>query len=161
MTGKIRGYNILLVGNNPKELADFYLNLVNFNKTEFFTDVSFDLKESVTLAFRKRPHYILLDDCYPAKSIRKFIKKIRNNSRTQDIPVAILKSSNKSQIIVNDIQDFFLKESFNAERLFHSIRNSRKFRKAQVILYKTYKRSKSQYRQFTDRFRELVDSITF
>jgi len=159
MSGTNKGYNVLIVGNNPKELANFYINLINFDRTNFFTDVSFDLKESMSVALRTRPNYILLDDCYPAKQIRKFISRIRNNNKTQDIPVGILKSSNKSQVLVSGIQDFFLKENFSAERLFYAISNSRKIRRAQIILYKTYKRSRRQYKNITEKVREFLDSV--
>jgi CheY-like chemotaxis protein len=161
MTGKAKDFNILLVGNNPKEMADFYMNLSKFTKISFLTDVCFDLKESITLALRKKPSYILLDDNYPTKKIRKFIYKIRNNNKTQHIPVGILKSSNKSQILVNGIQDFFLKDNFNADRLFYALSNSRKVRRAQIILYKAYKRSRKQYQLIKDRIRNFTDSITF
>jgi DNA-binding response OmpR family regulator len=159
MTGNDKGYNVLIVGNNPKELAGFYINLISFEKMNFFTDVSFDLTESLAVALKNRPNYILLDDCYPAKQLKKFISRIRNNNRTQHIPVGILKTSNKSQILVNGIQDFFLKDSFSAERLFYAIRNSRKIRRAQIILYKTYKRSRRHYQNLSDKLRDLIDSI--
>lgn len=159
MSETTKGYNVLIVGNNPKELANFYINLINFDRINFFTDVSFDLKESISMALRNKPNYILLDDCYPAKKIRKFISRIRNNNKTHDIPVGILKSSNKSQVLVNGIQDFFLKESFSAERLFYAIPNSRKIRRAQIILYKTYKRSRRHYQNISEKIREFLDSV--
>ncbi|MBS0001252.1 MAG: hypothetical protein KFF73_19865 [Cyclobacteriaceae bacterium] len=159
MTGTNKGYNVLIVGNNPKEMANFYINLVNFERINFFTDVSFDLKESMTVALRNRPNYILLDDCYPAKQLKKFVNRIRNNDKTQDIPVGILKSSNKSQVLVNGIQDFFLKENFTAERLFYAITNSRKIRRAQIILYKTYKRSRKNYQNISDKVKGFIDSF--
>ena len=159
MTGTNKGYNVLIVGNNPKELANFYINLINFERIHFFTDVSFDLKESMSVALKNKPNYILLDDCYPAIQLKKFIRRIRNNNKTHDIPVGILKSSNKSQILVNGIQDFFLKENFSAERLFYAISNSRKIRRAQIILYKTVKRSRRQYQNLSEKIRAFVDSI--
>jgi len=159
MTGTNKGFNVLIVGNNPKELANFYINLINFDRINFLTDVSFDLKESISVALKNKPNYILLDDCYPAKQLRKFINRIRNNNKTQDIPVGILKSSNKSHILVSGIQDFFLKDNFSAERLFYAIPNSRKIRRAQIILYKTYKRSRRQYQNLSEKLREFIDSI--
>lgn len=159
MTGTTKGYSVLIVGNNPKELANFYINLINFDRINFFTDVSFDLKESISVALKNKPNYILLDDCYPAKQLKKFINRIRNNNKTQHIPVGLLKSSNKSQILVNGIQDFFLKDSFSGERLFYAITNSRKIRRAQIILYKTYKRSRRQYQNISEKFKKFIDSV--
>jgi CheY-like chemotaxis protein len=159
MTNTDKGYNVLIVGNNPKELANFYINLINFDRINFLTDVSFDLNESMSVALKNKPNYILLDDCYPAKQLKRFINRIRNNNKTQDIPVGILKSSNKSQILVNGIQDFFLKENFSAERLFYAITNSRKIRRAQIILYKTYKRSRRKYQDISEKFKQFMDTI--
>ena len=160
MTGDNKGYNVLIVGNNPKEMAGFYINLINFEKINFFTDVSFDLTESISVALKNRPNYILLDDCYPAKQLKKFINRIRNNNKTQDIPVGILKSSNKTHILVSGIQDFFLKDNFSAERLFYAIGNSRKIRRAQIILYKTYKRSRRHYQNLLYRLKQFTGSMS-
>jgi hypothetical protein len=62
-------------------------------------------------------------------------------------------------VLVNGIQDFFLKESFSAERLFYAIPNSRKIRRAQIILYKTYKRSRRHYQNISEKIREFLDSV--
>ncbi len=159
MTGPTKGFNVLMVGNNPKELANFYINLIKFDKINYLTDVSFDLKESMGVILKRKPNYILLDDSYPVKQIRKFIKRIRNNNKTQDIPVGILKSSNKSHILVDGIQDFFLKDNFSGERLFYSIKNSRKIRRTQIILYRTYKKSRKQYQHISDKIKEFFDSL--
>jgi DNA-binding response OmpR family regulator len=159
MSGTNKGYSVLIVGNNPKEMADFYINLINFERTNFLADVSFDLNESMSVAIKNRPNYILLDDCYPVKQLKKFVSRIRNNTKTQDIPVGILKSCNKKQILVNGIQDFFLKDNFTAERLFYAITNSRKIRRAQIILYKTYKRSRKQYQNISDKLNDFIDSF--
>ena len=156
MTESTKGYNVLIVGNNPKEIANFCINLINFDKINFFTDVSFDLKESLSVALKNRPNYILLDDCFPAKQLKKFISRIRQNNKTQDIPVGLLKSSNKTQILVNGIQDFFLKDNFSAERLFYAISNSRKIRRAQIILYKAYKRSRRHYQNISDNVKKFL-----
>lgn len=159
MGQNIKGYNILLVGNNPKELAGYYLNLLKFERIKFLADVCFDLKESINRVFRNRPNYILLDDRYPVKQLRKFINRIRRNNQTQDIPVGILKTSNRSDILIHDIQDYFLKDNFSAERLFYSLSNSRKFRRAQIILYKTYKKNKKRYHDFSARIRDFANRI--
>ena len=159
MAGTDKGYNVLIVGNNPKEMANYYINLINFDRTNFLAEVSFDLNESMAVALKKRPNYILLDDCYPVKHLKKFVSRIRNNNRTQDIPLGILKTSNKSQILVNGIQDFFLKDNFTGERLFYAITNSRKMRRAQIILYKTYKQSRKHYQKITDRVNGIIDSF--
>ena len=120
-------------------------NLTKYGKINFIAEVGFDLMDSLSKVFKNRPSYILLDDCYPVVQIKRFIRRIRRNSKTEDIPIAILKSSNRNHLRVEGIQDFFLKDNFSAERLFYAIKNSRKIRRTQVILYKSYKRSRRHY----------------
>ena len=133
-------YNVFLIGNNPQEMALMENNLTKFSKMDFIAEVGFDLRRSISKVFKANPSYILLDDCYPVKQIKKFIKRIRQNSKTQNIPIAILKSSNKYHIRVDDIQEFFLKDSFSPDRLFYAIKNSRKIRRTQIVLYKLNKK---------------------
>ena len=127
-------YSVFLIGNNPQEISLMKTHLTKFNKIDFIAEVGFDLRRSISRVFKTKPSYILLDDCYPVKQIRKFIKRIRQNNKTQNIPIAILKSSNKHHVRVDDIQDFFLKDSFSADRLFYAIRNSRKIRRTLIAL---------------------------
>ena len=111
---------------------------------DFIADVSFDLRDSISRVFKQKPSYILLDDCYPVVQIKKFIRKIRSNRKTEGIPIALLKSSNE-YVRVDGIQDFFLKDNFSADRLFYAIRNSKKIRRTQIMFYKSYKKSRRHY----------------
>jgi len=137
-------FSVLLIGNNPQEISSMENNLSRYRKIDFVADVGFDLRDSISKVLKQKPSYILLDDCYPVVQIKKFIRKIRSNRKTEDIPIALLKSSNQ-YVRVEGIQDFFLKDNFSADRLFYAIRNSRKIRRTQILLYKSYKRSKRHY----------------
>jgi CheY-like chemotaxis protein len=138
-------YNVFLIGNNPQEISIMETDLAKFNKIDFIAEVGFDLRKSLNRVFKTNPSYIILDDCYPVIQLKKFIRRIRQNSKTQNIPIAILKSSNKHHLRVDGIQDFFLKDNFSAERLFHAIRNSRKIRRTQIVFYRLNKRRRKQY----------------
>lgn len=135
-------YNVLLIGNNPQELSGMEHNISSYHKTRFMAEVSFDLKDSFTRIFKSKPSYILLDDCYPVVQLKNFIHRLRSNQNTYDIPIALLKSSNKSHISVDGIQDFILKDNFSPERLLFAIKNSRRIRRTHIILYKTFKKSR-------------------
>lgn len=137
-------FSVLLIGNNPQEISSMENNLSRYRKIDFVAYVGFDLRDSISKVLKQKPSYILLDDCYPVVQIKKFIRKIRSNRKTEDIPIALLKSSNQ-YVRVEGIQDFFLKDNFSADRLFYAIRNSRKIRRTQILLYKSYKRSKRHY----------------
>jgi CheY-like chemotaxis protein len=148
-------YNVFLIGNNPQEMASMENNLAKYSKMNFIAQVGFDLRDSISEVLKYRPSYILLDDCYPVIQIKRFIRRIRQNSKTQNIPIALLKSSNKYHVRVEGIQDFFLKDSFSAERLFYAIRNSRKIRRTQILLYRSYKKSRRHYQYFMHYVKKL------
>ena len=146
--------NVMLIGNNPAEVSGYLSKLSNFKGVRFITTCCFNLRKSFMEIRNWKPHYIVIDDYFPRNQIRKFIRRIRRNVNTQEIPVAILKSSNRS-ILIKGVQDYLLKDSFTPERLYHAIRNSRNIRKAQVILYMTYKRSKRNFRKI----RQFISDI--
>jgi len=148
-------YNVFLIGNNPQEMSSMENDLSKYHKMDFIADVGFDLRDSLSEVFKHRPSYILLDDCYPVIQIKKFIRRIRNNRKTEGIPIALLKSSNK-YVRVDGIQDFFLKDNFSAERLFYAIRNSRKIRRTQIVLYKSYKKSQRHYQSLKANLKKLL-----
>jgi len=147
-------YNVFLIGNNPQEISSMENNLSKYHKMDFIADVDFDLRNSLSKVFKHKPSYILLDDCYPVVQIKRFIHRIRNNRKTEGIPIALLKSSNQ-YIRVDGIQDFFLKDNFSADRLFYAIRNSRKTRRTQIALYKSYKKSRRHYQSLKAYLKKL------
>ena len=138
-------FNVMLIGNNPKELSDYSASLINEKKIRFVTDVSFDLTKSIQKIVQNKPGYILVDDLLGIQALKKFISELRSKSKTEEIPIALLKSSNKRLLLISGIQDYLLKDNFSAERLYYSIMNSRKIRRTQIFLYKTYKKSIKHY----------------
>jgi hypothetical protein len=146
--------NVMMFGNNPAELSKYLINLSNFQEARFNTNFNFNLRFRHLRLQNLVPEYIVIDDCYPIDQIRKFVRRMRRNVKTHAIPVAILKTSN-TPIFITDVQDFLLKESFTPDRLLHAVRNSRNIRKAQVILYMTYKRSRRQYSRLINSIKKL------
>jgi CheY-like chemotaxis protein len=155
LTENSNRYNVFLIGNNPQEISSMENNLSRYHKMNFIAEVGFDLRDSLTKVFKQKPSYILLDDCYPVIQVRRFIRRIRNNHETEEIPIALLKSSNR-YVRIDGIQDFFLKDNFSAERLFYAIRNSRKIRRTQIVLYKSYKKSRRHYQSIRDYFKKFI-----
>jgi CheY-like chemotaxis protein len=149
------GVKVMVFGNNPAEMSTFLTPLNRFEGAKFVTDFYFNLKYKYLRIQSLIPEYILIDDCYPRDQIKRFIKKIRRNVRTQEIPIAILKTRN-IPLPFTGVQDYLLKDSFSPERLLYAIRNSRNIRKAQVILYKTYKRSRRQYSILMKFFKKIL-----
>ena len=132
--------NIFLIGNNPSELGGIYESLKNFTKRKLITEFAFDLKNVLVKVIKFSPGFILVDDKLTSRQIKILIRKLSNNKKTKEIPIALLKSSNYSEVITYGISDFILKESLSADRIYTSILNSIKFRKSRKYLYKIYKK---------------------
>jgi len=155
----VERYNIHLVGNNPGELSAMNNRLSGFTKANLRADVSFDLHDGVKKITKSKPNYILLDDCYPITQLQKFIDRIRSNSMTRDIPVALLKTSNKSQLLLYGVQDFLLKDSFTGDKVLSAIVNSRKIKRTQRLLYRSFIRTRNRYYSISRKLRQLSVQI--
>ena len=132
--------NIFLIGNNPSELGGIYKSLQNFTKRKFITEFAFDLKNVLVRIIKFSPGFILVDDKLSTGQIKILIRRLNNNKKTKEIPIALMKSSNYSEVITYGFSDFILKESLSADRIYTAILNTIKFRKSRKYLYKIYKK---------------------
>ena len=94
MTDNNDSMNILLVGNNPRELTDIYSSISAFKSPSFKLEVAFDLRNIFRRIRKFKPATILIDDRLNHRKLNRLIKRIHRNAHTHDIPVTILKSSN-------------------------------------------------------------------
>ena len=148
-------YNIHLVGNNPGELSVLNNRLLRFPKANLRAEVSFDLQDGVKEIARTKPSYIFIDDCFPIVQLQKFIHRLKRNSMTRDIPVALLKTSNRSQLLLSGVQDFLLKDTFSGEKVFNAILNSRKIKRTQRLLYKSFIRTRNRYYSISMKLKQI------
>lgn len=132
--------NVFLIGNNPSELGGIYESLKNFTKRKLITEFAFDIKNVLVRVIKFSPSFILVDDKLTTEQIKLLIDRLSNNKKTKEIPIALLKSSNFSEVITYGFSDFILKDSLSADRIYTSIINSIKFRKSRKFLYKIYKK---------------------
>jgi hypothetical protein len=69
------------------------------------------------------------------------VKALSEKNRTRNVPIAVLKNSNYQESYgASSILDYLLKADLSAERLYSTLRNSIKFRRTQLYLYKSYQR---------------------
>lgn len=144
-------FNILLIGNNPRELSSVYNLLKKIKKREFITDIAFDLKNIFLRIARFRPNFILIDDALNKRQIKKLLNRLRRNKKTQDIPIAVLKSSNYNETLNEGVSDFILKENMSSDSLYHSILNSIRFHKTYRYLRYAYRKRAWQLTKFFKR----------
>lgn len=133
--------NVLIIGNNPVELSTIYENLRGFEGAKFITEFTFSLSDARNRAKKSKPDYILVDDNLRRKDIRAFTQGMWDDLETRDIPIALLKSSNYGVRLTSGFQDFLMKENFSADKFYKSILSLFRWRKTQIYLYKTYRKS--------------------
>ena len=108
---------VLIIGNNPIEMTSIYNILVGFRSKSYLTDVCFNLKDSFDRISKSRPEVLLVDDNLGSNEIQKMVLVLKNNIKTRSIKVIVLKSSNRSFKVIDNVDDYILKDSINAQSL--------------------------------------------
>jgi PleD family two-component response regulator len=113
--------NVMIIGNNPIELTNLYSILSNNRSKNYIAEVCFSVKDSLSKMLSKRPDCILLDDNLVVDQIKTFFRKIKSNSSLSNIPIVLLKSTNFSSEASNDVNDYLLKNTIDADVLNKTI----------------------------------------
>lgn len=136
--------SVFMIGNNPIDISNVYDKLKKSKKIRFVTETAFDITDMLKRILRFNPSCILLDDNLGKPELKRIVHKLVRDKRTQDIPLTIVKNSNYSDVITEGVHDYILKDSLNSESIYRSLANSRKLRKTQLYLYKSYKNNKNK-----------------
>ena len=108
---KISTVNVLLVGNNPLELAMCSEQLVNFKKRKFNIDIAFNNEECYRKSSKYYPSAIILDDSIGFMNLMEITDKFSKDSRFHNIPIIVIKNSNYYHAgISGNVAEFILKE---------------------------------------------------
>lgn len=135
--------NLLLMGNNPIELSTILGKIKDSQNKGIITEIAFDIKSLLDRLMSFTPNYIVIDDNIGRKELHEALNELHQNRKTRNIPVTVLKNSNYEESnSAPSVLDYLLKQNLSAESLFSSIRNSLRFRKTQLYLYKAYKNRK-------------------
>ena len=116
--------SVLIIGNNPIEMTGIYNILVGFRSKSYLTDVCFDLKDCFNRINKSKPDVLLVDDNLGSKHIQKMVLILKQNPKTSSIKVIVLKSSNRSFKVIDNVDDHILKDSVNAKSLDRAIDKS-------------------------------------
>ena len=132
--------NVLLVGNNPIELGGILGKLMESNASGIIAEIAFDFKGLLQRLISFSPNYIVIDDNIGREELGLALAELSNNKKTKDIPITVLKNSNYSESDTSGgVLDYLLKQSLTPESFMVSLKNSLKFRRTQLYLYKAYK----------------------
>jgi DNA-binding NarL/FixJ family response regulator len=138
-------YHILLIGNNPIEMGKIIDNIDRVPGKKIITEIAFDIKGSLERLIKFRPNFILIDDNIGRTELAQTVSALSANRKTKNIPITVLKNSNyRESSAPGGILDYMLKQNLSPEVLYSALKNSLKFRRAQLLLYKAYQKRKGQ-----------------
>jgi CheY-like chemotaxis protein len=108
---------ILIIGNNPIEMTSIYNVLLGIRSKNYLADVCFDVKDSINRITKNKPELILIDDNLILDDINKLIRVLKHNSKTKHIKIIALKSSNWNFNVIDNVDDYILKDAIKADLL--------------------------------------------
>ena len=134
--------NVLLIGNNPIDLTRTLEKIQQMHGRRIITEIAFDLRSILERLMKFNPNYILIDDNIGKSELTQTIHTLSKSRKTKNVPITVLKNSNYRESATTGILDYVLKQNFTAESFYNILRNSLKFRRTQLYLYKAYQKRK-------------------
>ena len=108
---------ILIIGNNPIEMTSIFNVLVGIRSKSYLADVCFDVKDSFEIISTSKPKVILIDDNLVSDDIQKMLRVLKQNAKTRHIKIIVLKSSNWNYNVIDNVDDYILKDTINPDLL--------------------------------------------
>lgn len=139
--------NVLLIGNNPIDLTTTLEKLNQIRGRRIITEIAFDLRSIVERLMKFSPNFILIDDNIGRSELTQTLNTLSRSRKTKDVPITVLKNSNYHESSASGIWDYVLKQHFSAESFYSILRNSLKFRRTQIYLYKAYQKRRRQLKR--------------
>lgn len=137
--------NVLLIGNNPMELGTVLDKLNEVRAQKIITEIAFDLRSILERLMRFNPNFIFIDDNIGRQELQETLKQLSSNRKTKDIPITVLKNSNYQEAFgASGILDYLLKQNLSADALYNTVKNSLRFRRTQLYLYKMCQKKKTE-----------------
>ncbi len=139
--------NIMLVGNNPSDLAVVFETLKKIQQATLVTEIAFDLSGIIKLLGRFRPAFIIIDDNIGQEAMDAAVQKLIHHRKTRNIPITVIKNSNYQESINRDVMNYILKNTMTADSLYKALLNSVKFRKTLLFLQESYRKRKGKLKK--------------
>lgn len=140
-----KSLNVLLIGNNPIELSAILSKINQISGPKVMTEIAFDLRSVAERLLKFRPNYILIDDNLNKTEFSSTLEAISANTKTRNVPVAVLKNSNYHEATASNIfSDYLLKANLTAESIYRAFRNSLRLRRTQALILKSFRKQRRQ-----------------
>ena len=108
---------VLIIGNNPIEMTSIYNVLSGIRSKNYLADVCFNVKDSIERITKNKPEVILIDDNLVLDDISKLVRILKHTSKTKHIKIIALKSSNWNFNVIENVDDYILKDAIKADLL--------------------------------------------
>ncbi len=118
---KKESVNVLIVGNNPIDMAEIYSELSEIKGKNYIVDVCFDVRDCFARIVKTHPEVVLIDDNMDYISTKKLIDQVKSSAKTKHIPLVFLKSSNWNFSVMDKVDDYILKSAMNTISLDRTI----------------------------------------
>ncbi len=143
---------ILMIGNNPLELAKVFDCIKKIKVSKVIIETAFDLKTGLRLLVKFRPNFIIVDDNLGRTELTKAIVSLSAFRKTKNIPVTVLKNSNYHEAFGGAAMNYILKENLSTESLFEAFKSSLVSLRAQSLLKAVYKKRKGSVKRLLPAF---------
>jgi DNA-binding response OmpR family regulator len=147
MIGLAEEINVLMIGNNPLELAKVFAHLNSIPGKEIITETAFDLKSGLRCLSKFKPNFIILDDNLGRLELTNAVQWLSRYKQTRNIPITILKNSNYQEAFSGVGMNYVLKSSLSGPSLYNSLKNSLLSSRTQRLLKAVYKKRKGQLKR--------------
>lgn len=127
------------------ELGTVLDKLKEVRAQKIITEIAFDLRSILERLIRFNPNFIFIDDNIGRLELAETLKQLSSNRKTKDVPITVLKSSNYHEALgASSVLDYLLKQNLSPDALYNTVKNSLRFRRTQLYLYKIYQKRKRE-----------------
>ena len=147
MKAFIEDMHVLMIGNNPLELAAVFGYLKNIPGKRVITEIAFDLKSGIQRLSKFTPNFIIIDDNLGRKELTRAVGSFSHFRKTKHTPVTVLKNSNYQEAFGGTAMNYILKRDLSEETLHAAFRSSLVSAKAQFYLKEVYRKRKGQLKR--------------
>ena len=144
MKALLEEMNVLMIGNNPLELAKVFNYLKNLPGKRVITEIAFDLKGGLQRLSKFSPNFIILDDNLGRRELTHAVGSLSHFKKTKNIPVMVLKNSNYHEVFGGVAMNYILKENLSEKSLYAAFSSSLVSARAQLFLKNVYRKRKGQ-----------------
>lgn len=139
VSSTIENIKVLLVGNDPIALGHTYDSLANLQEKWLELYTSFDTKDAWKKVVKYSPSCLVVDDTLNKSDLRALVEKV-NEWKKSSVSITLLRSRSNRRLVLNNIQEYLIKEDIDPTRLLRGIQQAIKWKKAEQYFRVKYRK---------------------